>query len=1081
MNEEIRNELPSGGEDSGRRRRRMSQTQKEMMERRRDADLEAELREEALNRSFAAGPSRIPEKARMMNAAPYGDGGSAPVASGQSRAGMMNRGAGRGNPGEAPKRYARREADEAPRRPAREPEDEIRVGYEPGRMGLKERNREEAPGDTMTIPAADDGYDGDETTAVPVSSMAAFGRGDTLPPRSGDNRKALEYLESRRPVGWGGRGGGRPPRGGKPMIIAVILILLAALVAGGALLLPGSNPIKNILSGIGSGKTQASPELVKSFELDPGQERILAPNPVYMTARTSTEVTDIRIIGGDGHELPAEKQLTENSGENLWNITWTPQDAYDGPVYLEVRQGDRWRSTNAAADVSVTGAVPPRDSDGQETAAPAQTETPAGPGQLVEESETPAPETPEPAGEPADEGDGTGEPADGEPYEGYDPENPDGDEGIDPSDIESASDADAAVRGSEDSTGDGRMVIPEVSPTPKPTATPTPEPRIELGPAAAEADPGIITNTVIYSNGRKEKNYSRPAKELMHMPLGNAYAFKEGIGVLTFRGNAFRTNAAVGTVDGAIGLRQEWQAEAGKLYGANQTYWGIGFPGQPAIVKWSREVREASNIYEAKQGKSALKEVIVAGLDGAVHFLDLDTGELTRNSIKLYYPMRGTPSLHPMGAPYMTVGQFARKMKAKTGRIGLRQYNLYSCKELTLINGLETKKYKAPNDTGSFETSALIDRTSGTMVTAGSNGLLYLISLDYNFDYEAGVYTQKMSTTVFSAQAKSQRKKEKLMAVESSPAVYDRYVFYADMGGVLRCVDTNTLTVVWALETGDAVEAAVALDLSGPETLDLYTANELSLRKKGNAAIRRIDARTGETLWTREIGVVKPKKGNSVIGFRASPVIGENGLKDLVYFTVTGLSDEGREQLGVGGEDIAALIALNKADGNVVWAAGLADVTYSSPVAVYSPSGEGWIIQCSGGGDILLLNGLSGKEITRLHVEGEIEASPAVYHNMMVIGTTGKEASYIYGIRILAGTDKDRPYQAPSEDGTPTPPPAQDSGEGAEGEAAGNEAAGGEEDLAEPEIPEDEMPEDGDWDEEDGGEAGGYDGSTDVE
>ena len=33
-------------------------------------------------------------------------------------------------------------------------------------------------------------------------------------------------------------------------------------------------------------------------------------------------------------------------------------------------------------------------------------------------------------------------------------------------------------------------------------------------------------------------------------------------------------------------------------------------------------------------------------------------------------------------------------------------------------------------------------------------------------------------------------------------------------------------------------------------------------------------------------------------------------------------------------------------------------------------------------------------------IDGEIEASPAVYNNMLVIGTTGKGTSYIYGIRI---------------------------------------------------------------------------------
>ena len=35
-----------------------------------------------------------------------------------------------------------------------------------------------------------------------------------------------------------------------------------------------------------------------------------------------------------------------------------------------------------------------------------------------------------------------------------------------------------------------------------------------------------------------------------------------------------------------------------------------------------------------------------------------------------------------------------------------------------------------------------------------------------------------------------------------------------------------------------------------------------------------------------------------------------------------------------------------------------------------------------------------------LALEGTIEASPAVYKDMLVIGTTGKNTSYIYGVKL---------------------------------------------------------------------------------
>ena len=368
----------------------------------------------------------------------------------------------------------------------------------------------------------------------------------------------------------------------------------------------------------------------------------------------------------------------------------------------------------------------------------------------------------------------------------------------------------------------------------------------------------------------------------------------------------------------------------------------------------------------------------------------------------------------------MTVGQFARKMRGKTGKIGLRQYNLFSAKELKMIDGLDGKYHRPLNNVGSFETSALIDRESDTLIAVGTNGALYLESLGSTFDYNAGVMQISPSVTLMTSKAKGQ-KNSTLMAVESSPAAYDKYVFYADMGGVLRCVDTNTLKPVWAVETGDSVMASVALDMTseaGNRELNLYTANMLNNRKKGDSSIqiRRYDAMSGREIWSTDVGVYKGKKDKDDVGAKASPVIGQNKLQDLVYFTVTGLSSSGLEKLGLGGENKAALIALDKETGRIAWSFGLSSRSESSPIALYDgdgndDGGNGWIIQCEQNGLVHLLDGLTGNEISRLDLEAEIEASPAAYNNMVVIGTTGKKTSFVYGIEVIM----DRPEEGGSD------------------------------------------------------------------
>ena len=544
---------------------------------------------------------------------------------------------------------------------------------------------------------------------------------------------------------------------------------------------------------------------------------------------------------------------------------------------------------------------------------------------------------------------------------------------------------------------------PTETPTTEPTEVPTEEPASIpaatpplTGVAANSADPSLIKDTVIYNGSSKVDNFVR--RRAINMPIGDQYV-STGHGVLTYRGNAFRQNAAIGTVENAGKLSLLWTTEAGSAKGASSTYYGIGWTGQPAIVKWGKEIREASNIVAEKKSIAALKEVIIAGLDGRIYFLDLADGQETRPAINLGFPMRGTPSLHPNGYPIMAVGQYARRMASGTGTIGLRVYDTLTQEEIYWIDGLDGKANRPYYGVGAFDTSALIDPTTDTMVTIGTNGMLYTVDLETRFHMMDSKLT--INPTVVSMKSRTSGQADKYTAVQSSPAMYGSYVYYADMGGILRCVDTTTMTTVWAVDTDDAVEAAIALDMDENGDLWLYTANTLDARTLGDCTIRRFNALTGEEDWALPVNLVKAKNGK-IPGAMASPVIGQYELEDMVYFTLSNVSAAGATGIfGEGTEETAGvLLALDKVSGGIVWAHALDEYSYSSPVAVYATEGQGWIIQASSSGLITLLDGLTGTVISTLAVEGTIEASPAVYGNTLVIGTTGKNTSYIYGIRI---------------------------------------------------------------------------------
>ena len=878
------------------------------------------------------------------------------------------------------------------------------VGYAPGRMGMSaaDRARMSEQGRARLRQESREG----SAAGRPRPSLqdAPYGR---------DPRQSV------RPIPQEER---KRKSAGRRILILLLAVILVIAAAGAALLLvPDAGPLNPVKQGLHSltGWKQTPAALAFTVSWPEGDG---IPSSVDFAATTGKGVTGVRVRTAAGELTAVDWQMTEKDGENLWQGTWSPENAYSGLVTLEIESGAEWRQTEHSAQVQVSPAGPRTETPEEKLPVVFATETPS-----AEVTEAP-PEAENTEAEPAEE---TEQPEETEPPEETEqPEEtePAAEEETEiPEETEAPAEEQEAGRESpdpDDPEQSGAEAVAEETPeTPEenpPETAAEPEGTDGAGAAAENgeeadgetaeaparpmltasagegADPSVIASTVIYNGTKKVAEYARSDKEKIHMPVLGEYT-KQKIGVLTFRTDAFRQNAAVGNVRGLNSLELAWTAEAGSVKGAGQTYYGLGWVGQPAIVKWSKQVREQSEMYDAKKEKTGLKEVIACGLDGRIYFLDLEDGTPTRNSIKLGYPMKAAPSVHPGGAPYMTVGQFARKMAGHTGTIGLRQYNLYMQKELSLIDGMDGKNNRPYNQVGSFETSALIDRTSGCMITASTNGMLYLINLNSEFDYNAGTYTQSPTTVVMKTKAKGE--KDASTAVEASVAMYDHYVYYADLGGFLRCVDTNTLSTVWAVSLGDAVESTPALDWHGQTGLDLYAATLLSARKKGDAEVRCLDALTGEVRWTAAFGVKKDTKNKTVSGFRASPVVGQNGLSDYVYYTVNNLSPEGQEQLGVG-ESTAALVALNKSDGQVAWAAGLTGRGYSSPVAVYDKEGRGAVIQCAGDGSVRMLDGLTGRELASLEIDGAIEASPAVYDGTLVIGTSERNKNNIYGIRI---------------------------------------------------------------------------------
>ena len=792
----------------------------------------------------------------------------------------------------------------------------------------------------------------------------------------------------------------------KLVVLSIILLVVAALIIG-ILLIPSDAPgvmgdfkrmITAPFTALFGGGDEAEAEDPSASDFTAVISQNTAPYKVVFHMVTSSNVTAVRVVDEAGDVLPTLTTKTTLNTEStiVWTFEMTREEAFEGNLQAQVKCGENWVDTGLWQVLNLGGTSPATVSNVPVSSVPVPTptaEAAATPAVIIETA------TPEPEATPA------------------------------PASTDEAADLPTAtptlsvtatptlVPTATPVAGPTETPIPTETPepTPEPTATPAPTPeatpRLEAM-ADEAADPALISTTVIYKDDRKVQEYNR--KVPINMAAGDAYMLRP-FGVTTFRGNAFRQNAAVGTVDNPTSLALEWTVEAGYVAGSSRNYYGIGWPGQPVIAKWPSDIRNSMQLEQHRKDQKNMKEVIVAGMDGKIYFLDLTDGSATRDAIDFGYPMRSTPSLHPRFFPMMTVGQYARKLKSGTGKnIGLYYYDLMNGKQLRLIDGIDRKYERPYNPVGAFDTSALIDSSTNTLIAIGTSGLLYTETLDMSMelDRETGLLTYEFGepTEVVTMMSHTKGQREGNAAVESSLAMYGSYAYYADLDGVLRCVDTTTMTTVWAVDTGDSVRAAIALDLETDgvsSTLWLYTANLINNgRTKGDVTIRRYNAMTGEEDWAFAIHCARGKKkdvtfNKEVIpGAMASPVIGQQKLSGLVYFTLSSVSATGAQKLD-GSEAIpGVIIAMDKQTGKVVWHRTMDAYSYSSPVAVYDENGRGWIIQACSNGTIYLMDGLTGSVINTLQVNGVIEGSPAVYGDVLVIGTTGKDTSYIYGIKI---------------------------------------------------------------------------------
>ena len=494
----------------------------------------------------------------------------------------------------------------------------------------------------------------------------------------------------------------------------------------------------------------------------------------------------------------------------------------------------------------------------------------------------------------------------------------------------------------------------------------------------------FLEGTGIQVNGSVTETYSPDEGDVIDFELPESYAKLEGI--LTFRGNNFRDSASYGYAN-LIGKKfgDFWTITTGALQAPNSQVWtGSGWTGQPLIVKWPKSTRQVMNMFDWAKEKEELIEVIYATMDGNIYFVELDSGSKTRETLILGYTFKGAGSLDPRGYPILYLGA---------------GYNSYRGSSrafvVSLIDG--SIMYEFGNDDSfafrqwpMFDASALVDAETDQLIYPGENGVLYMIKLNTAYDEAAGTLSVNPSKVVKWRYNGVRTGSKFWLGMEASPIIWRGHIIMPDNGGNLMCVNLNTLETVWVQDVLDDTNCTPVLELEdGHPYVYVSTSFHAGWRAGANETVAvpiwKIDAVTGEIVWQTdyECYTVTDVSG----GVQGSLAIGKNSLSDLIFVPVARTPS------------IAAgkLVALNKNTGEEVWHVETQVYSWSSPAVIYNSDGSGYIIYCTSGGYMYLMDGLTGAKLDSIDLQGNIEASPAVYGSRVVVGT---RRQLIYGVEL---------------------------------------------------------------------------------
>ena len=290
-------------------------------------------------------------------------------------------------------------------------------------------------------------------------------------------------------------------------------------------------------------------------------------------------------------------------------------------------------------------------------------------------------------------------------------------------------------------------------------------------------------------------------------------------GLLTFRGNPTRSFYGSGSVSKTEPQVAFRFPESGGMcgestnLGTTKVWCGMGWTGQPTIFE--REVDGVSRTWS-----------VFGAYDGAVHFIDADTGERILPDFQTGDLIKGTVTIDPDGFPLVYTGSRDNKYRILS-MDGDEPVELWS---------MHADDFSPTKWNDDWDSSGMI--IDDYLFVGGENSQFVIVKLNRGYDAAGNVTVAP--ERAFNVPAWD----EELLAdigddtvsVESSPTVVANTVYFANSGGLIQGYDIEGLaegvtpTRTFRFWTGDDTDASVVADSDGM----LYVASEYE--RAGTAA-----------------------------------------------------------------------------------------------------------------------------------------------------------------------------------------------------------------------------------------------------